>query len=198
VAAALRTRIAETGSAALAVSGGTTPVQFFFALSQQILDWADVTITLVDDRCVPENSPRSNARLVRETLLQNAAAAAKFLPLVGADDAAITALGLPFAAVVLGMGTDGHTASFFPGGDHLAQALTGPHIIETMTAPGVPEPRITLTLPTLLTANFLAVHIEGAEKAAALEAALQPGPIAKMPIRAILARQPAPEIFWCP
>ena len=63
VAAALRARIEKDGRAAMAVSGGTTPMRFFEALSQEILDWSVVTVTLVDDRCVPDLSPRSNARL---------------------------------------------------------------------------------------------------------------------------------------
>lgn len=198
VAGALRARLARDKAAALAVSGGTTPVKFFQALSARPLDWPLVTVTLVDDRCVPESSERSNARLVKMHLLQNAAAQAVFLPLMGAAEASIAALPLPFAAVVLGMGLDGHTASFFPGGDHLAAALKGSHLLETMNAPGANEPRVTLTLPSLLGADFLALHIEGAAKLKALEAAMQPGSATAMPIRAVLARQPGPEIFWCP
>ena len=197
VAGALRGRLAKQGQAALAVSGGTTPVKFFEALSRTALDWARVRVTLVDDRCVPEESPRSNARLLRAHLLQNDAAAAAFLPLIGATEQDIAALPLPFAAVVLGMGLDGHTASFFPGGDHLAQALAGERLLETMNAPGAGEPRLTLTLPTLIAADFTAVHIEGAAKLAVLREAQRPdGP--DFPIRAVLARKPAPEIYWCP
>ncbi len=195
---ALRETLTDNQHAAVAVSGGTTPVMFFQALSREQLDWSRVTLTLVDDRCVPETSARSNARLVREHLLQSAAGAANFLPLVGAAEADIAALPLPFAAVILGMGLDGHTASFFPGGDRLAEALAGPQMIETMTAPGAAEPRVTLTLPVLLGAQFLAVHIEGEAKRGTLAAARSPGAVEDMPIRAVLARQPGPEIFWCP
>jgi len=180
----------------LAVSGGTTPALFFDHLAREKLDWARVTITLVDDRCVPESSDRSNVRLVKEHLLQHEAAAARFVPLVAGQDQAIAPL-LPFAAVLLGMGHDGHTASLFPGGDHLAAALAGPHLIETMRAQGVPEPRVTLTLPTLLQTDFLALHIEGAAKRAVLATAETAGPVEQMPIRAILAHPPC-AIFWCP
>jgi 6-phosphogluconolactonase len=95
------------------------------------------------------------------------------------------------------MGLDGHTASFFPGGDHLAAALAGPHLIETMRAPSTPEPRVTLTLPALLQTDFLVLHIEGAAKREVLATAESAGPIEQMPIRAILAHQPR-AIFWCP
>ncbi len=66
----------------LAVSGGTSPKPFLQTLSRELLDWAHIDVTLVDDRWVPESDSASNARLVRETLLQHAAAAAYFLPLV--------------------------------------------------------------------------------------------------------------------
>lgn len=198
VAGALRQRLAAHPKAALAVSGGATPRHFFTALGRRDLDWARVTVTLVDDRCVAETSSRSNARLVRETLLQDHAARATFLPLMRADDASIAALPLPFAAVVLGMGLDGHTASFFPGGDRLSSALTGPHMLERITAPGAGEPRITLTWPVLRGADYLAVHLEGTAKRAVLDAATRPGPVEDMPIRIVLARTPPPEIFWCP
>jgi 6-phosphogluconolactonase len=206
----LAARLRRDGSAALAVSGGTTPLKFFQALAAKNLDWPAVTITLVDDRWVPESSPRSNAALVKTQLLQNRAAAATFVPLVTAaptpeagrhdTEAAIAAQKLPFAAIILGMGTDGHTASFFPGGDRLAEALhpTIGQKIETMRAEAAIDPRITLTLPVLLEAEHLFLHIEGQAKRDTLEAALQPGPIETMPIRAILRRAKPPEIFWSP
>jgi 6-phosphogluconolactonase len=53
--------IARKGQAVLAVSGGTTPALFLRPLSQAKIDWARVTVTLVDERQVPEESPRSNA-----------------------------------------------------------------------------------------------------------------------------------------
>jgi 6-phosphogluconolactonase len=210
VAAALTARLARDASAALAVSGGQTPVRFFKALSTKTLDWQRVTVTLVDERWVDAASPRSNAGLVREHLLQGPAAKAVFVPLVndaatpqagvGAVEAAIRALPLPFAALVLGMGADGHTASFFPGADRLAEALAPDHgqLVECLSAKAAVEPRISLTLPVLLAAEFLAVHIEGAEKRAVLDKARLAGPVAELPIRAVLARHPAPEIFWCP
>ena len=66
VAEELRRAIAAKGKATLAVSGGSTPKLFFEKLSEIDLPWQRVTVTLVDERQVPEISERSNARLVRQ------------------------------------------------------------------------------------------------------------------------------------
>jgi 6-phosphogluconolactonase len=197
VADELRRAIAAKGRATLAVSGGTTPQLFFEKLSQADLPWQRVTVTLVDERQVPETSNRSNARLVREALLRNKAAAANFVPVFGNPQAADAA---PFDVAILGMGTDGHTASFFPGGDHLPEALdadTHKRIVE-MNAPGAGEPRLTFTLPVLLAAGRLKLHIEGADKKAVLDKALADGPESAMPVRAILRSQTPVTLYWCP
>ncbi|MGE0238646.1 MAG: 6-phosphogluconolactonase [Parvibaculaceae bacterium] len=198
VAASLSTAITDRGHAQLAVSGGTTPKVFFHELARIKIDWSRVTITLVDERCVPTTDERSNARLVREHLLRLKAASAKFVELYGGHGHP-EALG-PFDVVVLGMGTDGHTASFFPDGDNLAEALdivTTKRIV-TMKAPGAPEKRLTFTLPILLDSHFVVLHIEGEDKKKALAEAEKPGPVKDMPIRAFLrAREPL-ILYWCP
>ncbi|WP_373505922.1 6-phosphogluconolactonase [Aestuariivirga sp.] len=197
VADELLRAIEAKGKATLAVSGGSTPKLFFEKLSEAELPWQRVTVTLVDERQVPETSERSNARLVRAHLLKNRAAAASFVPLFDNADAAKAAA---FDVVVLGMGNDGHTASFFPGGDHLAEAIdsdTPKRLIE-MRAPGAGEPRLTFTLPVLEAAGRLKLHIEGADKKLVLAKALADGPEEDMPVRAVL-RSPTPvTLYWCP
>ncbi|RJF89426.1 6-phosphogluconolactonase [Oleomonas cavernae] len=210
VAAALAARIARDGAAMLAVSGGRTPVRFFEALAQAPLNWSAVTVTLVDDRWVTQSDARSNARLVRTHLLQGPAGIARFVPLVSADAAPeqalaaiernLGALDWPLAAAVLGMGDEGHTASFFPAGDYLAQALdpAGKARVVAMRAPGAAEPRVTLALPVLAAAEHLALHIEGTAKRSVLDEALAPGPDIDMPVRAVLRMARPPTVFWCP
>lgn len=209
VADDLRAGIAARGEACVALSGGNTPKRFMQALSQQPLAWGQVVVTLVDERWVPATHERSNAKLVQENLLQGPAAAARFAPLyreTPEPEAAVTELeaDLPqtFDAVVLGMGTDGHTASFFPGGDHLAAALdpSGAARVLPMRAPGAGEPRITLTLPVLLAANRLYLHMEGAEKQTVLQHALSgEGGGSDYPIRTVIAHVERPfAVFSCP
>ena len=198
-------------AAAIAVSGGSTPAKFFSALGRRTdIDWARVIVTLVDERWVPETSDRSNAGLVNMKLLQGPAASARFIPLYAGGevpDAAalartatqLTVVPERFAAVVLGMGNDGHTASFFPGGDNLSAALTSDAPVVAMHAPGAGEPRITLTLNRLLETDALYLHIEGEEKAKVLEKALAEGPVEEMPIRAILRQDKVPlNVYWSP
>jgi len=211
VAEALRAEIADGGAATLAVSGGSTPKLFFHALSKAELDWATVTVTLVDERWVPDTEERSNARLVHEHLLQNAAAAATFVPLyvdASAPEGAlhevqetIADLPGPLTVAILGMGDDGHTASFFPGGDRLDDAIdpSGVALVVSMRAPAAIEPRITLTLPVLLAAKKLVLHVEGEAKKDVLDKALASRDAAEMPIRAVIANARKPlETVWAP
>lgn len=218
VVARLCEGIAANGAAILVVSGGTTPRRFFETLSREALDWPRITVTLADERCVAPVSERANAHLVREALLRGAAAAAHFVPLwsalddtmaepADADDGLVTArarigaLALPFDAVVLGMGGDGHFASLFPNGDRTAEGLD-PETRERVLpirAPILPEPRLTLTLPTLLAARSLHLHIEGEDKRAVLTRALRAGvDAAELPIAAVVrAARVLLGVYWC-
>lgn len=197
VADELNRVIQAKGKAVLAVSGGTTPKLFFEKLSEMDVPWQRVTVTLVDERQVPDTSERSNAKLVRDHLLQNKAAAAQFVPLFENEGAAKTP---PFDVTVLGMGNDGHTASFFPGGDNLDEAIDPRAfaIIVPINAPGAGEPRLTFTLPVLEASGRLALHIEGADKKKVLDKALTDGPQEDMPVRAILRSATPMTLYWCP
>jgi len=209
VAGALRAALARRGHGFIAVSGGTTPKLFFPALARQALDWGKVTVVPVDERFVPEDSPRSNGALIRHSLLTGNAAAARFVPLFHeaetVDDAArlataaLAALPWPLDAAILGMGTDGHTASFFPDAGNLA-ALTDPadrSLVLPVDAPSAGELRLTLPLARLLEAGFLALHMEGEDKRKVLDAALAPG--GDRPVSAVFAhaQQPVP-VYWTP
>ncbi|TIO49177.1 MAG: 6-phosphogluconolactonase [Mesorhizobium sp.] len=209
VAARLTKAIAERGTALLAVSGGTTPAKFLAALSAIPIAWDKVTVTLVDERFVPPASPRSNAGLVAANLLRNAAAAARFVPLyhqaASIEDAATLDNGMldelpwPLDVVVLGMGGDGHTASFFPDAGNLAELLdpSSRRIVLPVHAPSGGEPRLTLSMARIVAAGFIALHIEGEDKRAAFDGAMGAG--AKKPIRKVLEASPiAVEVFWAP
>lgn len=205
---ALLDAINEHGRASLAVSGGSTPVSLFEALSAIDIPWSKVVVTLVDERWVPEDHPDSNARLVRHYLLRDHAAKARFVSLkTDAKDPFLAVVDvetklrskvLPLDVVVLGMGDDGHTASFFPGAQGLSEALESEQrICCGIIPPLAPHARMTLSLSVLLGAKQLFLHIIGAKKRQVLAAALESGAVPELPVRAVLNQtKVVMEIFY--
>jgi len=190
------------GRASLCVPGGTTPGPIFDTLAGVDLDWAKVAVFLNDERWVPEDSPRSNTRLLRERLLTGRAAAAQLVPLYAPADrpedrleALIAGLAphLPISVLLLGMGADMHTASLFPGADRLDEALSdaAPSLM-ALRADAAGEPRITLTAPVLKAAMNIHILITGAEKRAAIERAAHL-PATDAPVCAVLSHA---TIHW--
>lgn len=197
VATQLRAALGVKARATLAVPGGTTPGLFLRTLSGIDLDWGRVDVMLTDERFVPETSQRSNTRLLRETLLQGPAAAARMVPFYLPADhpeevldqiASKLAKVLPIDVCVLGMGTDMHIASLFPGSDRLEDALRDDcqDLILAMRASGVPEPRLSLTAPVLSGAAHLHLLISGPEKLASLKEAEQTADVRLAPVRLVL------------
>ena len=203
VAAVLAGGIATRGRATLAVSGGSTPGPFFRHLSNEPIEWGNVTVLPVDERLVHPGHERSNARLIAEHLLVGRAAKARFAPMgeragrLGfPDDASLALEGIDaIDAVILGMGADGHTASFFPGGDALEEATdpAAPLPVMPIRTPDQPEARATLTMPWIARARFLALHIEGAEKRDVFERAVAGE---DLPVGRVLAHAPRLDVFW--
>jgi 6-phosphogluconolactonase len=192
----LRAAIATKGRATLAVPGGTTPAPFLNWLSEEDLGWSDVSVILTDERVVPIGSERSNTRLLRDTLLRNAAEAARFVDFLGMDESGSSldairerlAPVLPIDVLVTGMGADMHTASLFPDAPELPDALAeDAPILLAIRPAGQPEARLTLSAPVLRASGAAHILITGPEKKAALEAALADGPVAEAPIRAVLS-----------
>ena len=207
VADGLEEDIAGRGAASLAVSGGGTPRNMFRHLSRCEVDWSRVWITLVDERWVDPGDPDSNERLVREHLLQNRAGTARFVGLKSSDSdpgqgiAAVSRqlarVPRPFTRVILGMGADGHTASWFPRAGNLRELLdpagnAGLGATDPVTAPHL---RITLNLPAVLQSRGIIIHITGEEKRSVLEGA----GTSRVPVTAILEQDTTPvAIWWAP
>ena len=206
LAEAIETR----GRGYLVVSGGSTPMGFFQALSQnQTLDWSKVTVTLADERWVAPSHADSNEALVYANLLQNAASGAHFASLYSGDETpeeGVSVLGEKFNAlptfdlVILGMGGDAHTASLFPNTPALTQGLDpqSPHALVAVHPTTAPHSRISMTLARLLRTQNLVLHITGTNKSEVFEQAIAPESHASdMPIRAVALQQQTPlQVYY--
>jgi 6-phosphogluconolactonase len=204
VAAHLAHALAVRGHAGLLVSGGHSPASLFEQLRTQVLDWNQVSIALVDERWVEPTDPGSNERFLRETLLRDHAAAARFVglknpapsPDLGAAAAwnASARVPRPADVTVLGMGDDGHTASLIPGSTNLKSALD-PEAAEGYVgtwSPSAPHARLSLNLRALLNSRRILIFLLGEAKLRTYGAACRPGPVEEMPVRgrrALLRRQ---------
>lgn len=182
--------------ALLVVPGGSTPGPIFDFLCAANLDWGRVDVLLSDERWRPEEHVRSNTRQIRERLLVGRAAAANLLPLYMKDrtpaEAASQLAGriaghLPISVMLLGMGSDMHTASLFPHAPGL-EAAHDPHapILVPVEMPDAPEPRISLSAAVLNGAMSKHIVITGLAKRRALEAARTMHPN-EAPVAAILS-----------
>lgn len=204
IAEVLKTCISERGEAFAALSGGTTPAPAYEALAAMPLDWARVTFLVVDERFVPLSNEASNEALLRRALAPALAAGAKVLPLysdgVSLEEAARRADTLyadkPIDIALVGMGGDGHTASWFPSAPVLDAALTSSQSVIGVHAPGAygtPQ-RLTLTHAAMARADAIILLITGAEKRALLEDRAR----ARLPVDE-LYDLPAPiETLWAP
>jgi 6-phosphogluconolactonase/glucosamine-6-phosphate isomerase/deaminase len=174
----LRDAVAARARAALAVSGGTTGPRLLAALAAADLPWDDITIWQVDERVAPDGDPARNAGQLDAVPGDHLLMPVTASDLAGA--AAEYAAGLPdrFDVVHLGMGADGHTASWPPGDP----------VIDSADPVAFSEPyqghvRMTLTPPVIDAARCRVALIVGADKAAAVAQWLEGGgglPIARV------------------
>ncbi|MDB4197386.1 6-phosphogluconolactonase [Ascidiaceihabitans sp.] len=162
------------------VPGGTTPGPIFDILCTADIEWNRVHVMLSDERWVPDDNDRSNAKLLRDRLLVNRAVGAKFTPFyvpdvevtVACKDLSETlASEWPISVLVLGMGADMHTASLFPEANGLGAALSAnADALLPIQAEGQ-EQRVTLSAPVLNSAISKHIVIFGDDKRAALDVA---------------------------
>jgi 6-phosphogluconolactonase len=208
VAATLRAAVAANGSATMIASGGESPRGLYRLLSSLGLPWEAVTVVPSDERWVAPDDPASNEGMLRAELCQNRAAQAKLLGLYRAGDVAgaladvsaeLAKVKRPFDAVVLGMGADGHVASLFPDSRDIEGALSSDAPVIAQTIARLPQPRVSLTLATLLDAEEVRLLFFGAEKHAVYQRALEPGPAEEYPVRAILHQERVRvTVYWAP
>jgi 6-phosphogluconolactonase len=168
------------GRFTLGLSGGSTPIPTYRRLREMSPGWDRVDTWVSDERWVPHDHERSNARMALETLC-GPVGATLHRP-AWAEDLEPSQSACEFEVVIrslhadrrpdlihLGMGDDGHTASLFPGTAALEETERW---IVANQVPSQGETRITATYPLLWSARLIIVQVDGAGKAEAVRASL--------------------------
>ncbi len=192
MADALRQRLDRDAVGSIAVSGGSTPAACLQALAELPLDWQRVAVTLTDERLVAATDPRSNEKMVREQLLRNHAANARFSRLT---EEQLPELPMPFAASLIGMGEDGHFASLFPDLPGLPELLDpdSPPAVKKVRSSASDVLRLTLNLSALLASDEIVLLAFGDAKRAIIEASVG------HPVDALLTQTRTPvTVVWAP
>ncbi len=201
---------AARGAFHLAMSGGSTPEGLYRLLAgppwEGKIPWDRLHVWFGDERCVPPGDPASNYRMAREAWLDQtplpedrvhrmpgeappeegaqsyAQELAQHLPL--APD------GTPvFDLVLLGLGSDGHVASLFPG----TEALQASSPVAANYVPALQVWRLTITLPVINAARRVWLLVTGPEKAAIIARARQGGSEQSLPVRCL---EPGGQWLW--
>ncbi|MFN7926717.1 MAG: 6-phosphogluconolactonase [Blastocatellia bacterium] len=184
---AAQANIAEHGRLTVALSGGSTPKAMFALLAtspyREAVAWERVFIFWGDERAVPPDHADSNYRMTREALLAHVPLPAQnIFRIHGEAEPAQAAAAyaaqlrqffqtaaLPrFDLVFLGMGTDGHTASLFPGTSALHAGSD--EIVVANYVEKLQSHRITLTSAAINQAHIIVFLVSGADKAVPLRA----------------------------
>ncbi|HUL74737.1 MAG TPA: 6-phosphogluconolactonase [Vicinamibacterales bacterium] len=195
----------------VALSGGSTPRGLFARLAAGIVQppvpWPQIDWWWGDERHVPPDDPQSNYRMAAETLLDRVPIDRRRIHrFAGEDpDAAgaarayerdlVEAFELApgerprFDLVLLGLGTDGHTASLFPGTAALAER---DRLVVANAVPAMRTTRLTMTLPVFNAARLVVFLVAGADKASILERVL--GGAEDLPARRV--RPADGEVIW--
>ncbi len=209
-AAWLAERIVPGKAFHLALSGGSTPKILFAHLAEHYQDkisWADLHLWWGDERCVPPDHADSNYLMTKELLIDHVGIPSENVHrVIGEADPTEEAKrygaeidntipqkeGLPaFDLIMLGMGSDGHTASIFP---HQMELLESKETCVVATHPESGQIRVSLSGPVINNADAVAFLVTGTSKTEKVEAIFSGLEESKIYPAAHIA--PRGELFW--
>lgn len=214
------TTLAETAISArsrfvVALSGGSSPLDAYRLLATDefapLVGWSQVYVFWGDERCVPLNHPDNNGHAAREALLDHVPLPVSNMfriqthlpPEQAAQEYENTmrdfffkrvGVRMPrFDLVILGMGSDGHTASLFPGTAAMGEKERW---VVANYAPKLESWRVTLTFPAINAASNIVFYAVGADKADTLKRALTPPQQAADLLPVHLVRPANGQVQW--
>jgi 6-phosphogluconolactonase len=197
-----------------AVGGGNTPGPLYRHFAERLVREgpaeAPVRFVPTDERWVSTDDPQSNERMIRECFMPliDDAHPDRFVSLKTDAPTAGAALGElssrierafpgPFSAVLLGMGTDAHIASIFPGNSGVNPADPSTPCIAA-THPESGQPRVSLSMNRLLDTRRIWLVIKGEEKRELLQR-VEADRSVELPVAELIRRAScAVDVFWCP
>lgn len=195
----IQQQLARQETVSIVFSGGSTPIPMLEKLNQYPIEWSRLVVTLADERVVDQQHPQSNeAMLLRH--MPNIRKS-QFISLIDEDilihndigqcNQRLKSIHKPYDLVILGMGSDGHTASIFPSNQDSLQAmdLENPYYCSIIHPNKEVEPaliRVTQTAKTLLQSNSIMLHITGSVKKKIIDKVMGNGDSDDYPIAAFL------------
>ncbi|MCC3860363.1 6-phosphogluconolactonase [Pseudemcibacter aquimaris] len=204
----LNNGVSENNKASMLLSGGTTPGPLYEKLSKETLDWDKVWFAPTDERWVAPDHDDSNEKLIRNMLLQNNASSANYVGLKSSPDNPrdgqpktenkLATFPAPIDVVLIGMGTDGHMASLFPGVHDTIVAMDEGNA--NRCAPIVrgngEVDRISMTLNCILNSKQVILFFYGDEKLKVFEKASL-GKTDELPVSYLLNQDKVPvTLYW--
>lgn len=208
--AQVREAVAARGRFSVALSGGSTPGALYRLLAgspyRGQIPWPQVHLFWSDERCVPPDDPGSNYHLAAGALIDHVPVPAENVHRMRGEEApewAARAYELAlvdfycgprprFDLVLLGLGSDGHTASLFPGDPALDETERLALAVEAAYEDR-PSRRLTLTLPALNTAREVLFLVTGSAKAGIVQQVLE-DPAQHLPAQRV--RPVAGRLTW--
>ncbi len=169
----IKSSIKKYGNAKVLLSGGSTPINFYKKIAIQKLDFKKISFGLIDERFIDNNSCESNEKNIKacfnnleflqfEGMIFDLKSIHKNIEIVNKNYIE------KFKRIdlsILGMGTDGHTASLFPN-DPASQNLMDNYKIGVYNtnSPTFPEKRISLSKDFICMSNKIFLYIRGEKK----------------------------------
>ena len=178
----LSVAVAQRGVASFVLAGGGTPLGLYRALASpplaQAVPWAHIHFFWGDERLVPPDDPGSNYAAAAEALLAPLSIPTGHIHRMRGELPAEEAA----AGASLGLGSDGHTASLFPGSP---PTVDRPVVAVTADYQGRPAGRVTLTPPALNDAHHIVFLVSGSGKAQAVYNTLHTDDASRFPAQRI-------------